>query len=73
MRTAFLKRIVLCLAVFIAFVIPLPASVGAQEVIPLASSVYEDMDLLYLLAGTGTPSGSRPWTKAEARKILGSV
>jgi hypothetical protein len=73
MRTAFLKRIVLCLAVFIAFVIPLPASVGAQEVIPLASSVYEDMDLLYLLAGEGTPSGSRPWTKAEAQAILGRV
>jgi len=72
MRTAFLKRIVLCLGVFIAFVLPLPASVGAQ-VIPLASSVYEDMDLLYLLAGKGTPSGSRPWTKAEAQAILGSV
>lgn len=72
MRTAFLKRIVLCLGVFIAFVLPLPASVGAQ-VIPLASSVYEDMDLLYLLAGKGTPSGSRPWTKAEAQAILGGV
>ncbi len=73
MRTVFLKRIVLCIGVFIAFVLPLPASIGAQEVIPLASSVYEDMDLLYLLAGKGTPSGSRPWTKAEAQAILGSI
>jgi len=31
------------------------------------------MDLLYLLAGKGTPSGSRPWTKAEAQAILGGV
>ena len=48
----------------------LPASTGAQEVLPLSSSVYSDMDLLYLLSGTGTPSGSRPWTKAEAQMIL---
>lgn len=51
----------------------LPASTGAQEVIPLTSTVYTDMDLLYLLVGQGTPSGSRPWTKAEAQAILGSI
>ncbi len=48
----------------------LPAATGAQEVIPLSSSIYTDMDNLYLLTGLGTPSGSRPWTKSEAQKIL---
>jgi hypothetical protein len=73
MSKGLLKQALLVLGLLLVLVSSLPASVGAQEVIPLASSVYEDMDLLYLLAGTGTPSGSRPWTKAEARKILGSV
>lgn len=71
-RNVLLKRVLL-LGLLLVLGFALPASVGAQEVIPLTSVVYEDMDLLYLLAGKGTPSGSRPWTKAEAQAILGSV
>ncbi|MFA6690298.1 MAG: hypothetical protein ACOX6K_05490 [Sphaerochaetaceae bacterium] len=40
------------------------------EVIPLSSSVYQEMDDLYALADMGTPSNSRPWTKGEALMIL---
>nr|WP_319473171.1 hypothetical protein [uncultured Sphaerochaeta sp.] len=52
---------------------PLLATTGAQEVIPLSDPIYQEMDLLYLITGTGTPSASRPWTKAEAQNILSSV
>lgn len=55
---------------------PAPISPGrpvSQEFIPLASPVYEDMDTLYLIAGYGTPSNARPWTKAEANLILGRI
>jgi hypothetical protein len=45
----------------------------SQEIIPLSSTAYADMDALYLLTGTGTPSRSRPWSKSEALKILSRV
>ena len=35
----------------------LPAATGQQEVIPLSSSLYSEMDLLFLITGSGTPSG----------------
>ncbi|WP_321302213.1 hypothetical protein [uncultured Sphaerochaeta sp.] len=52
---------------------PLLATTGAQEVIPLSDPIYQEMDLLYLITGTGTPSASRPWTKAEAQKLLSNI
>lgn len=45
----------------------------SQESFPLGSSFYGDMDLLYLVAGKGTASNARPWTKAEARIILSRI
>ena len=42
----------------------------SQEVLPLSSSVYDEMDTLYLLRGLGTPSSARPWTVSEAGLIL---
>ncbi|PKL14198.1 MAG: hypothetical protein CVV52_02875 [Spirochaetae bacterium HGW-Spirochaetae-8] len=51
----------------------LVASVAAQESIALDASLYEDMDSLYLIAGMGTPSNARPWTKNEANLILSRV
>ncbi len=65
-----MKQFIVLSCILSLLLFTLPASTGAQEVIPLSSSVYSDMDLLYLLSGTGTPSGSRPWTKAEAQMIL---
>ncbi len=48
-------------------------AVFAQELLPLSSNIYENMDLLYLLSGAGTPSNDRPWSKSEAAIILGRV
>ena len=53
-----------------------PADAGrpvSQEMIPLSSAIYEEMDALYLTAALGTPSDSRPWTKTEANQILGRI
>lgn len=45
----------------------------SQEVIPLSSPVYEDMEVLYLATGNGTPSNAQPWTKGEASLILSRI
>ncbi|MDR1893126.1 MAG: capsule assembly Wzi family protein [Spirochaetales bacterium] len=37
----------------------------SQEVIPLTSGLYRDIDALYLMAGLARPSGARPWTINE--------
>ncbi|MGH0053485.1 MAG: hypothetical protein ACQ5SW_08880 [Sphaerochaetaceae bacterium] len=65
-----MKRLSIILLLLGFLVVTLPATTGAQEVLPLSSVLYADMDLLYLLSGLGTPSGSRPWTKAEAQMML---
>ena len=44
-----------------------------QVIVPLSSSVYQDMDLLYVLEGLGRPSTARPWSVGEARKLLDSA
>ncbi len=45
----------------------------SQEFISLASPIYEEMDILYLITGSGTASNARPWTKTEANLILGRI
>ena len=45
----------------------------SQEMIPLSSAVYGDMDTLYLFQGIGSPSNSRPWSKTEADLILSRI
>lgn len=64
-----MKRLAIIL-LFVSIVISLSATSGGQEVIPLSDPLYQEMDLLYLITGEGTPSASRPWTKAEAQGIL---
>lgn len=44
-----------------------------SKIIPITSSLYEDMDIVYSLAGKGTPSNSRPWSVSEAQMILSRV
>ena len=51
----------------------LSASTVSQEIIPLSSSIYRDMDTLYLLTGNGTPSNARPWNKNESALILSRI
>lgn len=70
MRVKRLSIILLCIGISIGSLL---ATNGAQEVIPLSDSIYQEMDLLYLLTGQGTPSASRPWTKAEAQDMLSYV
>jgi hypothetical protein len=67
-----MKRIV---ALILLFILPLFGilAISSQQVIPLSSSLYANMDDLYLVLGIGTPSDARPWTKGEARAILDVV
>ena len=68
-----MKRISIILLLAVILLAPLSARTVSQEIIPLSSSVYSDMDLLYLITGNGTPSNARPWTKTEAFHILHRV
>ncbi|MFW5484967.1 MAG: capsule assembly Wzi family protein [Spirochaetaceae bacterium JB067] len=43
------------------------------RMIPLDSSVYGDIEALYLVAGYGTPSNKAPWSVAEADLILSRI
>lgn len=43
------------------------------KIIPLTSSLYDDMDMLYQLSGISAPSGARPWSSREAELILSKV
>jgi hypothetical protein len=45
-------------------------AVVAQKTIPLTSSLYDDVDALYLLKGLPAASRSRPWTVEEAGMIV---
>jgi len=65
--------LVFCLAATIAAFAEPYASKVSQEIIPLSSSIYSDMDALYLVTGNGTPSNARPWSKTEANLILSRV
>ena len=40
---------------------------------PLESPLYGDMDALYALCGLAKPSVNRPWSDAEARRILDRI
>lgn len=68
-----MKRLFIVLVFAGIILVRLFATTGVQEVIPLSSPLYQEMDLLYLLVGKGTPSASRPWTKAEAQLLLSHV
>ena len=64
-------------AVMLAFCL---ATVSASEsepvkaiIYPLDSPLYEDMDALYALCGLARPSTNRPWSDAEARRILDRI
>ena len=48
-------------------------SVPQTKIIPLDSSFYEDMEVLYLVSGYRTPSNKAPWSVAEAQVILLSI
>lgn len=49
------------------------ASASDAQMLAIGSDAYESMDMIYALAGKGTPSNSRPWSFAEARIILSRI
>ncbi len=46
---------------------------NTQQIIPLTSPIYRQMDRLYLLEGLSRPSSARPWSVSEASLILSRV
>jgi hypothetical protein len=48
-------------------------SFTSSYIFPPDSSIYEDMEALYLAAGYGTPTNKRPWSGAEAKLILSRI
>ena len=66
------RTLFLCMLLCLVFV-PLQSQTVSQKIVPLASSVYNDMDLLYLITGNGTPSNARPWTITETSRILDRI
>jgi len=68
------KKLVVAVTLVLLAGVAAWASEGTYaEVVPLSSSVYQEMDDLYALTNMGTPSNSRPWTKGEAQMILGRI
>jgi len=50
-----------------------PALFAQQEVIPLDSGFYDEIDALYIMAGLAPHSRARPWTKSEAIDALNLI
>lgn len=66
------KRIIL----FITLILTLfsaSAYTNNAIIFPSGDPVYSDMDSLYAEALLVRPSGNRPWSEAEARKLLSAV
>lgn len=63
-----MKLIVVLLAL-LSLLFPLSAT-SDSFVIPLTSSLYKEIDTLYITQGLSTPSSSRPWSVGETEKIL---
>jgi len=43
---------------------------ASQNIIPLSSPLYDDMEMLYIRTGKSIPSASKPWTENQARLYL---
>lgn len=70
---AVLRAISLILVLTTMAILPAMGEQVSQEYIPLASPIYAEMDILYLISGNGTASNARPWTKTEANLILARI
>lgn len=60
-------------AVAFILVLSVLAAMNGQEIIPLASGVYDAMDALFIMEGKAIPSTTRPWSIAETEKYLSMV
>ncbi|MDY0372235.1 MAG: hypothetical protein RBQ79_07750, partial [Sphaerochaetaceae bacterium] len=66
-KTIFTATTLLVVASFSLFSAP------STYIIPFESSIYDDIEALYLVSGYGTPSNKRPWSSAEALLILSRI
>ena len=64
-----LMKLIVVLLALLSLLFPLSAT-SDSFVIPLSSSLYEEIDTLYITQGLSTPSSSRPWSAGETEKIL---
>ncbi|GHU25350.1 hypothetical protein FACS1894164_14420 [Spirochaetia bacterium] len=56
-----------------ALIVPAFVSAQTQMLIPLSSSIYAEVDALYMIQKLGTPSTARPWTTTETLMILDRI
>ena len=68
-----MKRVLLSFCALVCLMCLFGGPLVSQEMLPLSSSVYENMKILYLVAGIGAPSNSIPWSKTEANLILSRI
>lgn len=68
MKKSALFLVIMVLTVFSAY-----AYTNNAVIYPTDDSIYSDMDNLYAEASLVRPSGNRPWSEGEARKMLASV
>lgn len=68
-----MKRLVFLIATLLICVSLAAQSSPSSRMISLSSPIYEQVDLLYRLAGRALPSASRPWSTQEARQILTTI
>lgn len=68
-----MKRLALLIATLLICVSLAAQSSPSSRMISLSSPLYEQVDLLYRLAGLALPSASRPWSTQEARQILSTI
>ena len=66
-----MKRTIAAVAFILVFSVL--AAMNGQEIIPLASGVYDAMDALFIMEGKAIPSTTRPWSVAETEKYLSMV
>jgi hypothetical protein len=69
----FFFKLKAALVLSLLFLLPESLFPQTQQVIPLSSSIYAEMDALYTLLGLAAPSAARPWTNAEARAMLHTI
>lgn len=68
-----MKRSALFLVIMVLTVFTAYAYTNNAVIYPTDDPIYSDMDNLYAEASLVRPSGNRPWSEGEARKMLASV
>ena len=67
------KTFIFCFILLFSINFILIANYSNADIIEIDSPIYQLMDILYSVNDIGTPSNSRPWSKAEAKLILSRI